>query len=263
MKKTLLATAIAVLSSSAAYAQDYQFEIGANYTTGDKSSVDYDGYGLNAKLHLDMVDTSKGPLKEAAFLDKSSYAELQWSTQKADSSGAEATETTVVGGRFVTSSNIIIEAKYSDLEDDSSIKVGAGTYINETMDVVASYTSFDADDNDDDYSIFSADLHGLNKLEGETAIAFDAGLAYTDYDGASAYTVSAGADYYLNNALSIGAGAGFTKIEVDDFDDQSTSTVNIHADYFVTPIARVGVMYTSLGEDDDGDSMQINLSLRF
>lgn len=264
MKKTLLATAIAVLSSSAVYAQDYQFEVSGAYINGDQNgfNYDYDGYGLNAQLHLDKVDTSKGPLNEAAFLDKSSFVDLSWSTIDPDVSGADSIDTVNVGGRFVTGQNIIIEANYTDFDDDSgmnsAIKVGVGTYINDTMDVVASYQSDDSDDDDSDSYTFSADLHGLQKLEGETSVAFDAGLAYTDQDGESAYGIGAGADYYLNNALSIGAGVAF--LTADDYDE---STIDIRANYFVTPIARVGVAYVSQGQDADGDAMLIDASVRF
>lgn len=254
MKKTLLGAAIALLSSSVVYAQDYQFEVGANYINGDLADVDYDGYGLNAQLHLDKVDTSKGPLNQAAFLDKSSFVNLAWATAKADVSGADSVDATAIGGRFVTGSNIIIEADYLDLEDDSAYGVGIGTYISETIDVVASYETFDKADE----SSFAVDLHGLNPLKGETAVAFDLGLAYIDFEDDSAYRFNAGADYYLNNALSIGAGAAF--VSADDFD---TSAVSVRADYFVTPIVRLGAAFTTLGQDADGQDIQLNAAVRF
>lgn len=258
MKKTLLGAAIAVLSSSAVYAQDYQVEVSGAYVNGDNGAVDYDAFGLNAKLHLDKVDTSKGPLNEAAFLDKSSFADLTWATSKVDVSGADSVNTINVGGRFVTEKNIIIEAGYTDIEDDSAIKVGVGTYINDTMDVVASYESYDSEFDTLDVSTFAADLHGVHKLKGETSLAFDAGLAYIDNDGESAYGISGGADYYLNNAFSVGAGLAL--LTADNYD---ASTINIRADYFLTPIARVGVGFESEGQDADGDAMQINASVRF
>jgi hypothetical protein len=98
----------------------------------------------------------------------------------------------------------------------------------------------------------------LNPLSGETSVAYDLGLAYTDFDGESAYTYNAGADYYLNNALSIGAGAAFTTS-----DDSDTSAMNVRADYFVTPIARLGVAFTTLGQDADGQNIQVNGAVRF
>lgn len=258
MKKTLLGAAIALLSSSVVYAQDYQFEVGGAYMTGDQSGIDVDGFGLNAQLHREKVDTSKGPLNEAAFLDKSSFVNATWVTVKPDISGADSVEATSIGGRFVTDKNIIIEAGYSAVEDDSSIKIGVGTYISNTMDVVASYESYDSDVDGGDVSSFSANLHGLHTLQGETSLAFDGGLAFQDNDGESAYVMSAGADYYLNKALSIGAGASL--LTADNYDG---STIDFRANYFVTPIARIGVGYASQGQDADGDLMQLNASIRF
>ncbi len=254
MKKTLLGAAIALLSSSVVYAQDYQFEVSADYINGERFDVDYDGYGLNAQIHLDKVDTSKGPLNEAAFLDKSSFVNLGWATAKADVSGADSVDVTAVDGRFVTGSNIIIEANYLDLDADTSYGVGVGTYISETMDVVASYQTFDKADQ----SAFAVALHGLNPLKGEASVAFDAGLAYIDSDGDAAYSFNAGADYYLNNALSIGAGAEFVS-----YDNADTSAVNLRANYFVTPIVRLGAALETLGQDDDGQNVQLNAAVRF
>lgn len=255
MKKTLLGAAIALLSSSVVSAQDYQFEIGAQYDTGDSFGTDYSGYGLNAQLHLNKVDTSKGPLNEAAFLAKSSFADLAWATSELDFDGAEATDNIAVAGRFVTGSDIIVEANYQDLNgDDTSYGIGAGAYVGGNMDVVASYQTFDKAEQ----STFAVDLHGLNPLSGETSVAFDAGLAYIDFDGDSAYRFNAGADYYLNNALSIGAGAAFTTS-----DNADASAMNVRADYFVTPIARLGVAFTTLGQDAEGQNIQLNGAVRF
>lgn len=257
MKKTLLGAAIALLSSSVVFAQDYQFEIGAQYDNGDNGSTDFDGYGFDAKLHLKKVDTSKGPLNEAAFLDKSSFATLSWVTSKADFSGAKSEDEIAIGGRFVTGSNIIIEADYTDYSgygDDTGYSVGVGSYIGAGMDVVASYDAFDKSKK----STFAVDLHGLSPLKGETAVAFDAGLSYIDVSVDDGYGITAGADYYINNAVSIGAGFGYASI--GDFD---SSSFDVRADYFVTPIARLGLGYTTEGQDAEGDAIQLNGSVRF
>ena len=254
MKKTLLGAAIALLSTSVVYAQDYQFEVGAAYLSGDSFGVDYDGFGLNAQLHLDAVNTAKGPLNEAAFLDKSSFANVSWATVKVDVSGADSAESTAIGGRFVMGNNIIIEANYADLENDSVFSVGAGTYISKNMDVVASYQSFD----EADQSVLSVDLHGVNPLKGETALAFDLGLAYVDVGDETGHNISAGADYYINNALSIGAG-----ITLANAGDTDVSVIDVRADYFVTPVARVGLGFSTQGQDGDGDAIQLNAAMRF
>lgn len=254
MKKTLLGAAITLLISSAVHAQNYQFEVGSDYISGDKFGLDYDGFGLSAQVHLDKVDTSKGPLGEAGFLAKSSFAGVAWATAKADLPGADSVDVMAIGGRFVTADNIIIEADYSDLEDDSFYAVGVGSYISENMDLVASYQTFDKADQ----SVFALDLHGLNQLKGEASVAFDLGLAYSDFPGSSAYSINAGADYYLNNALSIGAGA-----QVVSYDNANTSAISVRADFFATPIVRLGAAFTTLGQDDDGQSIQLNGAVRF
>ena len=46
MKKAILGAAIAAIASTGAFAEDYQFEIGAEYVTGDVSDTDVDGFGF-------------------------------------------------------------------------------------------------------------------------------------------------------------------------------------------------------------------------
>lgn len=257
MKKLMLGTAVAVLASSVATAQDYQFEVGAKYITGELEGTDFDGYGLNARAHLDRVDTTKGPLNEAAFLDKSSFVTLAWETLDPDVSGANSFDELTISGRFVTEGNIIIEAGYQDedLSDDTNISVGVGTYLSDNMDVVVTYQTYD----DADTNLLSANLHGINTLEGETSLAYDLGLGYIIDDGAddSGYVISAGADYYLDKALSFGAGL---ELESATFD---VSTIDVRANYFVTPVVRLGLSYMTLGQDADGDAIELNASMRF
>ena len=143
MKKLLLASAIALAATGQAYA-DYQFEVGAVYTDGEVGSVDYDGFGVAGEFHFDKVDTSKGPLAEASFLDKSSFVNFAFLSIEPDLAGADDVDTTNIGGRFVTASNLIIEADWSTVDagnsDTDTIRVGVGTYLNDNTDVVVSYT---------------------------------------------------------------------------------------------------------------------------
>ena len=262
MKKLMLGTAVAVLASSVATAQDYQFEVGAGYVTGDIEGTDYDSFGLNARAHLDRVDTSKGPLNEASFIDKSSFVNLAWVTLDPDVASADSLDAFDLSGRFVTGENLIIEARYLDGEfvmfglpaDDTVMSIGVGTYLQDDMDVVVTYQNYD----DADFSSLSADLHGINKLEGETSLAFDLGLAYIDAFDETGYGLSAGADYYLDKSMSFGAGIGL--ISIDEFDQ---STIDVRANYFVTPVVRLGLSYETLGQDADGDAIELNAAMRF
>ena len=259
----MLGTAVAVLASSVATAQDYQFEVGAGYVNGDMFGVDYDGFGINARGHLDRVDTTKGPLNEAAFLDKSSFVNLAWATIDPDTSSSNSLDAFDLSGRFVTGKNLIIEAGYQDGEglfngipfDDTIISVGVGTYLEDNMAAVITYQTFD----DADTNSLSANLHGINTLEGETSLAYDLGLGYIIDDGAddSGYIISAGADYYLDKALSFGAGIQLMSATID------VSTIDVRANYFVTPVVRLGLGYVTYGQDGDGDAIALDASMRF
>ena len=74
-KKTALVAGIALAMSAAAQAE-YQWELGAGYSTGEFDIGDQNpdndvlsGYGT---YFIDAVDDTKGPLAEAAFLDRTS-----------------------------------------------------------------------------------------------------------------------------------------------------------------------------------------------
>lgn len=253
MNKILLGSAVALLAASTAYAQDYQAELGAAYLNGDVNGMDFDGVGLHAEVHLEKVDTGKGPLNEASFLDKSSFAELTWITLDPDAANASSEDTISFDGRFVTQSNFIVEAGFTDLEDDEAFSVGLGMYINDTLDGVLRYQTFD----EADASSLSAALHSVNKLQGDSALAYDFGLAWLDENNDNGYQISAGADYYLDRKLSIGASLALASV-----DDVDVSTVQFGVNYFVTPVVRIGADYISLGQDGDGDTLALNANLR-
>ena len=145
--------------------------------------------------------------------------------------------------------------KHDDLSDDTNISVGVGTYLNDNMDAVVTYQTYD----DADTNSLSAKVHGINTLEGETSLAYDLGLGYIIDDGAddSGYSISAGADYYLDKVLSFGAG-----IELESATND-VSTIDVRANYFVTPVVRLGLSYMTLGQDADGDAIKLNAAMRF
>lgn len=256
MKKLVLGTAIAALAATGgAYAEDYQFEIGALYGTGDKGGPDIDGFGFYGEFHFDVVDTSKGPLNEAAFLDKSSSVRAEWATAEEDTPGAESVDGFVVSGRFVTATNWIIEADYADFDgDDFSIGLGVGMYLNDTTDLVVTYNTYD----EADKSSLSLDVHSVVSLTGDTAFAYDLGVSYLDQADESGYGLNAGADYYFNKAVSIGAAVALTSV-----DEVDTSTITVGVDYFVAPSIKLSADFASMGQDSDGDMLTLAAAVRF
>ena len=268
MKKTILATAL-LTASCMSYA-DYQFEAGALIGQGEveagNNSVDTDSYGIGGEFHFQQVDTSKGPLAEAAFLDKSSFVDFLYTSTELDVPGADDTDTFGFGGRFVTATNLIIEADYSEADDGTndsdSVRAGIGTYLNETTDVVVSYQA-DSEDGGDDVDTLNAAVHGVNALMQGASLAYDASLSYIDTDDDDGFGIDVGATYYFNNAQGIGVTAGVAEIG-----DIETDSFTLEGSYFPMPELELAAWYFNDNTDDgnvdfESDGFMFGAAFRF
>ncbi|GAA4097040.1 putative porin [Zhongshania borealis] len=264
MKRTLLASAIALIATGHAYA-DYQFELGAVYTQGETANTDYDGFGIGGEFHFDKVDTSKGPLAEASFLDKSSFVDFAFLSVEPDVAGADDVDTTNIGGRFVTATNLIIEANWSTVDtgnsDSDSIRVGVGTYLNDNTDVVVSYTS--EDDNNADVDYLDVAFHGVNPLNQGTSVAYDVAVGYIDTDNDSGYQIAVGGTYYFNTMFGLGLNAGIV-----DVGDSSSDTISLDASFFPNPQVEIfaSIFDSSIevnNNDADADGILLGAAFRF
>ncbi|MFQ3200632.1 MAG: hypothetical protein ACI9SK_001359 [Zhongshania sp.] len=265
MKKLLLASAIALAAAGQAYA-DYQFEVGGVYTDGEIANTNFDGLGVVGEFHFDKVDTSKGPLAEANFLDKSSFVNFAFLSLEPDLPNANDIDATNVGGRFVTTTNIIIEADFSTLDagnnDTDTIRLGVGTYLNDNSDVVVSYSS-EEDDNNNDVDYLNLDFHGVNPLNQGASVAYDVNLGYIDTDTDSGYQIAVGGTYYFNSMFGLGLNAG-----IADVGDISSDEVSVEASFFPTEQVSLFVMISDGSQetnnvDIDSDAILIGGSLRF
>lgn len=268
MKKTAIATAL-LTASCMSYA-DYQFEVGGAIGQGEievgNNSADIDTYAIGGEFHFEQVDTSKGPLAEAAFLDKSSFVDFSYTNTELDVNGADDTDTFAFGGRFVTATNLIIEADYSESDDGNtdsdSIRAGIGTYLNETTDVVVSYQA-DSADGGDDVDSLSAALHGVNGLAQGASIAYDAALNYIDAEDDDGFGIDVGATYYFNNALGVGISAGVAEVG-----DIETDSFTLEGSYYPTPELELAAWYFNDNTDDgnteaETDGFMFGAAFRF
>lgn len=265
MKKILLASAIALAATGQAYA-DYQFEVGGVYTDGEIADISFDGFGVAGEFHFDKVDTSKGPLAEASFLDKSSFVNFAFLSVEPDAPNANDIDSTSVGGRFVTATNIIIEADFGTVDagnnDTDTIRLGVGTYLSDNSDVVVSYST-EEDDNNNDVDYLNVDFHGVNSLNQGASVAYDVGLGYIDTNNDSGYQISVGGTYYFNNMFGLGLNA-----EIADVGDTSSDQIGVEASFFPTEQVVLYVMIfdgsiEANNVDIDSDGILIGGSLRF
>ena len=260
MKKLLLASAIAIAATGQAYA-DYQFEVGAVYTDFERNTVDFDGFGVGGEFHFDKVDTSKGPLAEAAFLDKSSFVNFAFLTVEPDFPNADDEDTTNIGGRFVTATNLIIEADWTTQDDGNNdtdaVRIGVGTYLSETSDVVVSYTSQD-DDNNNDVDYLNVDFHGVNSLNQGASVAYDVSVGYIDADSDDGYRIGVGGTYYFSNMFGLGVDA-----ELVDVGNFSSDEIGIEASFFPNEQVELFARIFDVGGDADSDGIIIGGAVRF
>lgn len=258
MKKALIAVAVAAASTAAI--ADYQGEVGVAYGQGEILNTDYDVVGFAGRYNFEMVDTSKGPHAEAAFLDKSSSVGFGYSRIEPDVSGADDIDDMGVDVRVVTATNLIIEAAYSQTDDGTdeadTFALGVGTYLNDSTDIVATYSS--VDDDGDDLDALNLDLHSVVKLQGTASLAYDLGIGYLDADEDDGYSVNAGATYYVDNNL------GFTLAgDMTDLGDVDSNTVSVGVSYFPMPEVEFAASYFDQGGDIDADGIMLGAAVRF
>ena len=261
MKKSVLA--IALFGAAFAHA-DYQFEAGAFVGQGDISQgnneVDFDAFGVLGALHFAPVDTSKGPLAEAAFLSRSSSINFGFTSIEPDFDNADDLDTFSFGGRAVTAQNVILEAGYSTTEygdeESDSVRIGAGTYLTPNADVVVSYQTSDDDNVDEDR--LGVDFHGVNSLMQGASFAYDLSLAYIDGDSDNGHAIGVGGTYYFNPAFGIGLSA-----ELEEVGDIDSDTVTLDLSYF--PQANLQLVAAYFDQDAvlETEGVLIGASLRF
>jgi len=200
-----------------------------------------------------LADTSKGPLAEAAFLDKSSSVTAAIDSTEIDVPGADDSNDVKLSTRVVFENEFILEASYTDFDaaDDSALNIGVGVYLNDDTDIVLSYTDFDEADN----STLKLDMHSVKSLGDDTFFAYDLGVSYLDVGEDDGFGIDAGVDYYFTRE-----GASVAHASLDNFD---STEVSIDASYFVAPSIELSAIYSTFSQDADGDFFSIAAAVRF
>lgn len=243
MKKLVLTVSISILGMNT-IAEDFQFSAGASYRELDEDFVDYDIQIFSGEVHFDKVSTTKGPLGESVFLDKSSFIGIHHAkTSGGDFRGDFDYENTALNLRAVTNKGIIFEGFYSNLDPDdrSEFLVGAGVYLADTHDVVVSYYSAEGSD----AHRFDAELHGYIGSY-ESGFAYDFGLGYEDLVESDSTSIHLGGDYYFSRSFSLGV--DYTFLSGDNSD---ITTYALKTEWFVLPKVALSASYDKTTYDNE------------
>jgi len=273
-KQTALVAGLGLaLSVTAHAAADYQWELGAGYTNstldadlkstaGNKSeNIDSDIGTVEGTWYMKPVDTSKGPLAEAAFLDHASSINLAYTDGEVDLNSINSDlndkdgQTYAINTRYVAEgpgwqlSGVLVDLNYLRSEPgDRNIdtyNIGIGKYLTKKTTLVLNYQQVNVNNggDTDGYSVDLEHLWNLSNGGGFKATASAGKVVVKDADDVESYAL--GGTWYINKNLGFGAGYSNTSqngFEVDGFD--------VSAQWFVTEKIELALSYSQLNPDD-------------
>ena len=272
MKKTLLALGLAVITSST-FAYDGQVDGGFTYTDWDNDIIDTDNtFNLKGTLYFDSVQTGNGPLNEAAFLGHNSNAYLGYSynTMKSNEVFGFKAESDIhhltagieyfvdqfylngeIGfGQQNAKATEYGQTLYDDDYDVTTYRALVGYLPVSNLLLAAGIDGYQGDNDEDEDNRFAVKAKYVAPLNNGQYINLEADGAFGDLD-----SVTIGADYYFDQAFSIGA-----SYNIEDDGDEDTDYFAIRSKYFLNPNLAIG---GQVGFGDDVQAFNINATLRF
>ena len=299
MKKLGLATALLLAMTGA---QAYQFEVQGQSEFIDNTVNEQNFTGaVQGTYYFKNVDSTKGPLAEAAFLNQASNFSLAYNYGEYDENGLDIVSHTYgakaeayIPTKFVPAyasasySHTINDSKNALATDDQgdryALELGALVAPNFLVAVgytsVADQVSYDAFNIlsngvakaalesktiADDQDAITARTKYVGAIDGTNmAIGFETGLVYGE---STAYNLKT--DLYLTPALSVGA--SYMESSYNNSPDKAWGA---NVNYFITPAVSVGASYVNAnfeaaqaGEEDatvlDTQTVGLNAKFRF
>jgi hypothetical protein len=279
-KKTALVAGIGLALSVTAQA-DYRWELGGDYTMGQtdtdiknrdtgssrSNDVDSDVGRLNGTWYFENVDTSKGPLSEAAFLDHASSitvfgsdGEIQLSQVENGNLNDEDGQRYGADMRYVAEgpgwklSGWLVDMGYNRFEpgdlEINNYNLGIGNYVTPNTTVIVNYEmqSLSGGSNlneGGDVDTWSLDLEHMFLMSngGFKARASAGRTLVSDRDDVDTYLIG-GTWYFTNN---IGIGADYLNTGAGGYEIQGW---RVNSEWFINEAFAVNLGYGQLDPDD-------------
>ncbi|MCL6238227.1 porin Omp33-36 [Acinetobacter sp. ANC 5033] len=291
MKKLGLATALLLAMTGA---QAYQFEVQgqAEYIDTTTNDKDFIG-GVQGTYYFKNVDSTKGPLAEAAFLNQASNVAVAYNYGEVGSQGtdviahnfgakAEAYVPTKVVPVYASASysHTILDSKNANNTDDNGDRYAleVGALPTQNFLVAVGYTSVADQAAVDAFNVMG---NGVAKAVAEAttigqdqdaitarakyvgaiddtnmAIGFESGIIYGDD---TAYQFKT--DLFVTPKLSVGA-----SYAESSFAGTPDSAWGANVNYFITPAVAVGASYVNANAEEvalDTQTVGVNAKFRF
>ncbi|MEN0037612.1 MAG: putative porin [Cellvibrio sp.] len=282
-----LVVAMGLCTSLSVAAQSYQYENSIYYTQINRDtapSQDYDNWGvtLDGVSYFQAVDTSRGPLAEAAFLRRASGVRLTYGRSETDSSFSS--NNYEIQSEYKTDSGLLSIEYYIP---NTIFYAGLGVVADktETVTKVTSAGITDSSRDKDGWDYLGTAVLGVTPLDGwlvwtsfiegqdvsdfwniqskyvwllpaEQALNFQVSYAEADDDGFSSSSYALGVDYYINKSVSIGT--AYSATDADDVDTEDVYELRVRTFFGDNVSAQA-----SYSEADDDNYFRIGASYRF
>ena len=295
MKKLGLATALLLAMTGA---QAYQFEVQgqAEYIDTTANDKDFTG-GLQGTYYLKNVDSTKGPLAEAAFLNQASNVSVAYNYGEVGSQGvdviahnygikAEAYVPTKVVPVYASASysHTILDSKNENNADNNGDRYAleVGALPTQNFLVAVGYTSVadqaavdafnvmgngvvkavaEAETISQDQDAITARAKYVGAIDGTNmAVGFESGIIYGED---TAYQLKT--DLFVTPKLSVGA-----SYAESSFEGTPDSAWGANVNYFITPAVAVGASYVNANYEAEkgqvlnfGDTQTVGVNAKF
>ena len=289
MKKLGLATAL-VLAMTGAHAYQFEVQGQSEFLDTKQNDKDFTGAG-QISYFLKDVDTSKGPLAEAAFLNQASNVSVAYSfakesgdeipTRKNESYGAKGeayiptpylpvytsasyshSQTKIDGKKdngdryalevgTMLAPNFLVAVGYTNIADQVAIDANSVLARGIAKSVAESKTIGQDQDAVTARTKYVGNIDGTNM-----AVGFEAGLVYGDD---TAYELKT--DLYVTPKLSVGA-----SYAESSYANTPDSAWGANVNYFITPAVAVGASYVNanaVNANLDTQTVGLNAKFRF
>jgi len=267
-KKTALIAGIGLALSATAQA-DYRWELGAGYADGSSDSKfksdaggstsnnnSVDVWDVSGTWYLETVDTSKGPLGEAAFLDHASSLGVFYTDGTVDISDQDNPDGDTYGAnfRYVAEgpgwklSGVIVDLGYQRSEPgDAEIDtydVGVGAYVTQNTTVVFNYENIDLNKGGDTDGYNVTIEHFFPFTSGGLKVSANGGkVVVKEQDDVDEWGL--GGTWYLGNHWGISA-----DYENTDWSGYEVDAWSAGVQWFITENFAVDLAYSETDPDD-------------
>ncbi len=276
MKRSLLALMLTTIAGST-FAYNAQLDGGFTYIDIDDDAIDSAGQ-LDAKgtFYFEPVQTKNGPLNEAAFLGHNSNVYGKYSYNYTDSNtyyvagekfSAETDIHSIAAGIEYYYEQFYLSGEIGFAQNNVEV-TAAGDSSDEDYDVTTYHAlvgfmpinnlllavgvnGYQGDDSEDDDAAFAVKAKYVTPIgQNGQYLNLEADGAFGDFDA-----VTIGADYYFDQAFSIG-----TAYHLQDDGEDDVDFFSVRSKYFINNNVAVG---GEVGFGDDVQTFNVNATFRF